>query len=295
MRELRVLTVPSMAATDPLTNIGNRRSFEEAIARAHARSGRDQSPYGVLMADVDNFKAYNDRYGHQAGDEVLVRIAGLMRDTIRAGDQVFRYGGEELVVVCPTDTVDALAVFGERLRAAVEGLAVEHPDNRPVGCVTCSLGGFLYRPTGSGSRARGEWNEGEQYLPSRFRQHGRGTAGCPGRAIPPGGGERWPRACEDGRERRAPYAHRRRRITLLLRARQKAVRVFRGGPDGGGPGDGEDRVAGLEFGGYGREGMVRARRRVAEGLQGRSEARSLLARCRPRWPRAEGADRPASG
>ena len=87
------------AATDPLMRIGNRRSLEEAAHRHHRRCSRHARPYAILVLDVDYFKAYNDRYGHPAGDRVLVGAADLVRETIRAEDQAFRYGGDEIAIL----------------------------------------------------------------------------------------------------------------------------------------------------------------------------------------------------
>jgi len=138
-------TLADRALVDPLMGIGNRRSFEQTIGKAHVNARKHRIAYGVLMADVDRFKAFNDRYGHQAGDSVLERVARAMRKALRGGDSLFRYGGEELVLVtrsCRGATLDAL---GERLRAAVEGLGIPH-EGSDSGMVTCSFGGALFDP-----------------------------------------------------------------------------------------------------------------------------------------------------
>ena len=132
-------------AVDPLMGIGNRRSFEQTIGKAHVNARKHRIAYGVLMADVDRFKAFNDQYGHQAGDSVLERVARVMRKALRGGDSLIRYGGEELVLVTRSSQGVTLGALGERLRAAVEGLGIPH-EGSDSGKVTCSLGGALFDP-----------------------------------------------------------------------------------------------------------------------------------------------------
>ena len=131
------------AATDPLMNIGNRRSFQEAIIRVHAGARRYGTPYGLLMIDVDWFKLFNDNYGHQAGDKVLSQVAKSVSDTIRADDQVFRYGGEELVLIGRVNDTDGLMALGERVRTEIERSDIVH-EKSEFKRVTCSLGGAFH-------------------------------------------------------------------------------------------------------------------------------------------------------
>lgn len=138
--------VSEQSTTDPLMGVGTRRGFEQTIRQAHINARKHRLPYGVLMADVDRFKAYNDHYGHQSGDRVLVGVAGVMRRIIRGGDRIFRYGGEELVLVSRVTSEAGLDALGQRLRQGVEGLNLEHR-GADHGVVTCSFGGALYRPT----------------------------------------------------------------------------------------------------------------------------------------------------
>ena len=114
------------AATDALTGVGNRRSFEEAIERLHARP----DPYGVFMADVDHFKSFNDRHGHAVGDRVLATVASAVRESVRGDAETFRYGGEEFVVVASSVEPEKVALLGERIRAAVAAATVEHEGTR---------------------------------------------------------------------------------------------------------------------------------------------------------------------
>jgi two-component system chemotaxis response regulator CheY len=133
------------ATTDTLMGVGNRRAFDTALERAHAWALEQGLAYGVAMCDVDFFKGYNDTYGHQAGDKVLATIGRLLQDLVRGGDDVFRYGGEEIVVLLPRCSPDGLLLVGERLRRSVESLAMEHSES-PVGVVTVSIGGALFEP-----------------------------------------------------------------------------------------------------------------------------------------------------
>jgi two-component system cell cycle response regulator len=130
-----------IAGTDPLMNIGNRRSFEEAIAMASEQVAREKGSYGVLMIDVDHFKKVNDRYGHATGDRVLSAVANALTTAKGPADQVFRYGGEEIVLVSPDQTASGLAALGERLRLAIAALRVEREGS--VLGVTASFGAAL--------------------------------------------------------------------------------------------------------------------------------------------------------
>jgi diguanylate cyclase (GGDEF)-like protein len=113
-----------LSRLDALTQLGNRLAFEERISEFHQRAQRYGSPYGVVMCDVDHFKAYNDSEGHLAGDEVLRRISGVVSECLRASDGAFRYGGEEIVVLLPEQGSRESLIVAERLRSMVERLAL---------------------------------------------------------------------------------------------------------------------------------------------------------------------------
>jgi two-component system chemotaxis response regulator CheY len=129
-----------MARRDPLTGLGNRLALREDLEQVRARAERYGHRYGVVLVDVDHFKGYNDRYGHLAGDEVLVAVAELMRSQSRQGDAYYRYGGEEFLCVFPEGDDDGAHDAAERLRAGVEALALPHAGNPPSGVVTISAG-----------------------------------------------------------------------------------------------------------------------------------------------------------
>ncbi len=109
-----------LATTDPLTGLYNRRHFDEELSRELTRAVRGRHPVSLLMADIDHFKQYNDRYSHLAGDQALREIAAIIRQETRRGDTACRYGGEELAVILPeTDELGALT-FARRIIEAVE-------------------------------------------------------------------------------------------------------------------------------------------------------------------------------
>jgi diguanylate cyclase (GGDEF)-like protein len=129
-----------LAQTDSLTGLANRRTLDEILEREWRRAVRAHRPLSVLFVDLDRFKAYNDQYGHQAGDDALAAVGRCCEENVRRpGDVVARYGGEEFVVVLPdTDSVGALSI-AESLRDAVANLAIEHLGSEQ-GKVTVSIG-----------------------------------------------------------------------------------------------------------------------------------------------------------
>ena len=132
--------VESLAITDALTGLANRRRFDQYLSSEWRRSMRDRQPLSLLMLDADKFKAYNDTYGHQRGDNCLKQIAEACMDVVsRPGDLVARFGGEEFVVVLPnTDSAGALHVANE-ICEALRSRRLPHSENLP-GIVTISAG-----------------------------------------------------------------------------------------------------------------------------------------------------------
>ncbi len=135
------IELEKLSNTDALTGIGNRRYFEKIFEKECFRSKRSNSALSILLIDIDDFKSYNDNFGHLAGDECLKivakKIAGLAR---RASDLAARWGGEEFIVLLPETTLTEALIVAENIRSAVQKLAVPHPTARAANVVTLSLG-----------------------------------------------------------------------------------------------------------------------------------------------------------
>jgi len=131
----------NLASMDTLTKVPNRRAFELASTTEWRRCQRENLPISFIMIDVDQFKQYNDNYGHGAGDECLVRIAGAINSCIhRPGDTLARYGGEEFAVIMPdTDSEGALQI-AQQFHAAIAELSIPHEHSAVSDCVTISIG-----------------------------------------------------------------------------------------------------------------------------------------------------------
>ncbi len=129
-----------MSLTDSLMEIGNRRSFHQYMEKVHATYSRYGTPYCIAMADIDNFKSFNDTYGHREGDKVLKLVAQSIKKTVRISDEVFRYGGEEIAIIFSNQKVEGGYRAAERVRRKIESLGIVHEDNRPFGIVTISIG-----------------------------------------------------------------------------------------------------------------------------------------------------------
>ena len=129
-----------LAHTDTLTQLANRRRFDEVLAHELARAVRGNTPLALIMLDVDYFKKFNDHYGHPAGDACLQAVGRILAGQVnRNRDLAARYGGEEFAVILPdTDLAGAMAV-AERLRHGIQALHLPHQDS-PFGVVTASLG-----------------------------------------------------------------------------------------------------------------------------------------------------------
>jgi diguanylate cyclase (GGDEF)-like protein len=135
-----------LAATDGLTGVANRRSFDAILSREQQRGAREGTPTGLLLIDVDWFKRYNDAYGHQAGDACLQWIARTIEAAVRRpGDFVARYGGEEFAVVLPNTDLFGANHVGEKVRAAIAALELPH-EKHPLGHVTVSVGVAVMPP-----------------------------------------------------------------------------------------------------------------------------------------------------
>lgn len=129
-----------LARIDDATGVWNRRHFRQQIAVEWKRASRDQRPLTLMLADIDYFKAFNDRYGHLAGDTCLRRVAQALHHALdRASDTVARYGGEEFIAMLP-DTEDLLMVVAERWRRVVHDLRIPHETSPVADTVTVSVG-----------------------------------------------------------------------------------------------------------------------------------------------------------
>jgi len=125
------------AHRDPLTQIANRAAFDEALSREICSFKRHLGSFSLMVIDIDFFKQVNDNYGHIAGDAVLKSVAQTIRNTIRRSDEVFRYGGEEFVVLLSNTEVEGAKFIAERVRHAVKKLAfASHPELN----ITASIG-----------------------------------------------------------------------------------------------------------------------------------------------------------
>jgi diguanylate cyclase (GGDEF)-like protein len=130
-----------LSATDALTLVANRRTFDETLEREWHRAMRSNSPVSLVMADIDFFKPYNDIYGHVAGDRCLQQVASAIAAGVqREGALVARYGGEEFAVILPGTDETAAREVAERVRRHVEALAIAHTGNPDTGRITISMG-----------------------------------------------------------------------------------------------------------------------------------------------------------
>jgi len=130
----------AIARLDALTGLGNRLRLNEDLAGLAARIERHGGTAGVLLMDLDRFKRLNDCTGHLAGDAALRGVADVLKKTSRSGDGVYRYGGEEFLVLLHDCDEAGLEVAGQRYLTAIESAGMAHPDNPPYGCVTASAG-----------------------------------------------------------------------------------------------------------------------------------------------------------
>jgi diguanylate cyclase (GGDEF)-like protein len=130
-----------VATHDSLTGVLNRGALMQGLQRIAAESARTHNPFGVIMADIDHFKHVNDDFGHAAGDEALKEFARRLKQTLRQGDHLGRYGGEEFLVVIPNATIDVVKATAERLRQAISARAFDLGGTCKT--ITASFGGTV--------------------------------------------------------------------------------------------------------------------------------------------------------
>ncbi len=141
------LQLAQSSRVDPLTELFNRRAWEESAEQICAAACGLSRPIAIFMIDVDHFKRFNDMYGHSAGDICLKTVASALRESVRGNDVLGRYGGEEFVLITCISSEAELEALGERLRSAVWELEEEHAGNDPFGRVTISIGCAIGSPS----------------------------------------------------------------------------------------------------------------------------------------------------
>lgn len=139
-----------LSSQDGLTGISNRRHFDESLLDEWARGLRSAKPLSLILVDIDCFKAYNDTYGHQAGDECLKTVAQTLQGILkRPGDKVCRYGGEEFAAILPETPSKGALFIAEKMRAKIEALNIKHEKSKARPIVTISIGVATLLPTQS--------------------------------------------------------------------------------------------------------------------------------------------------
>ena len=135
------IQLENLATTDPLTRLPNRRAFQEYFSKEWGRHVRSQAIMSVMMIDVDFFKPYNDNYGHNVGDECLVAIADIIKNSLhRPADRVARYGGEEFIVILPETTLEGAREVADRIHSTLRERHIRHEFSSIGDYVTVSIG-----------------------------------------------------------------------------------------------------------------------------------------------------------
>lgn len=142
------LELQRIANTDSLTQVANRRCFDEMLEQEWQRLRREQQPLSLILCDIDYFKQYNDRYGHPVGDACLQRVAQIIAQCVkRPADMVARYGGEEFAIILPNTTQDGAITLVETIRAALQTLQIPHAASAIATYITLSAGIACLIPT----------------------------------------------------------------------------------------------------------------------------------------------------
>ena len=135
------LKLERLASLDELTQLANRRRFDQYLEMEWRRQAREQTPLSLILCDIDSFKSYNDTYGHPGGDECLRQVAGAIGNAVnRPADLVARYGGEEFAVILPNTTIQGAVLIAEHIQLKISALQLPHAGSQVSPYVTLSLG-----------------------------------------------------------------------------------------------------------------------------------------------------------
>ncbi|QCI68570.1 GGDEF domain-containing protein [Phreatobacter stygius] len=139
--------VRTESLTDPLTSLGNRKFYDQAIAKAVALAQKSETPLALLVSDIDNFKKFNDTFGHLTGDQVLRLVALSVKQNVKGHDLACRYGGEEFAIILPDTPLRAAVTVAEHIRRAVMTKElIKRSTSENLGRITVSLGVAMFRP-----------------------------------------------------------------------------------------------------------------------------------------------------
>lgn len=142
-----LIAAKQQALTDGLTNIANRRCFDEELARLTAEAIADNTPLCMLIGDIDHFKAFNDTHGHRVGDKVLQQVAMTLTQCIKGRDLAARYGGEEFAVILPVTDIDGAEKVAEQIRTSISTKKIRMKSSGlDLGSITMSIGGTVFVP-----------------------------------------------------------------------------------------------------------------------------------------------------
>jgi diguanylate cyclase (GGDEF)-like protein len=150
--ELGMETFRDLSLRDPLTNLYNRRFLEDFLERELLRAKRSTGTFALIMIDIDHFKKFNDTFGHDCGDRVLIALADLFRQNVRDEDIASRFGGEEFILVLPGVNVEIAKLRAENIRDAAQHIAIDCNGVR-IGPITLSLGVSMYPAHGDSMKA----------------------------------------------------------------------------------------------------------------------------------------------
>jgi two-component system, cell cycle response regulator len=140
-KDRAISEIELLAMTDSLTQLSNRRHFDDILNLEFGRQVRSGREFSLLMLDIDDFKLYNDRYGHPKGDECLKQVASVLeKHSSRTADLAARYGGEEFICIFPETSLKGAMIIAENIRQDVEALNIEHLSSRVGDRVTVSIG-----------------------------------------------------------------------------------------------------------------------------------------------------------